>query len=448
MKNRKLYSSIFSIFTLFFTTSLCAEITEQTQRSISAELKAKKYDQLGMFLKNKIDHTDADLAILKELALQQHANALVRAIDATVAFKEKRSGLGISTGSFLQTALFIETSLPRYTSHNRTYLTRRETGLSHNIEYDPHTHSAFIVINGVRSAYLGKGARKTVYKSVLYNPTQPQIVARAEQQGKMDRELKISRRLRGAKGVCSMKGFGEHKKKGRQCTTIYTKLYNSGSLKSAFLNNEHFSLFEKMKIALGILEGLESMHKRGIIHRDLAAQNVFLNIPTGNSGNRMIEAVVADFGWSNYVSKNSHEKAQANIKNSAPEGIFYQKLKGSDYFATDIYAAGLVLYHLQYEKKASWKENYNTSGSPKSNYKKLVHTVKRDIQSKQQKLSRVKVAGKNAIKKNFEQLILRMISINPKRRGSAPQLRAQVERLLIKWTILEQEEMNQTQQEI
>jgi len=285
----------------------------------------------------------------------------------------------------------------------------------------------------VPSAFLGCGGKKTAYKAIYYHRGKPQVVARAQQSEKMTHELKITKKLQGARGLLAVQGYGQHRKKGKKFTTLYSELYNSGNLKSALKKKRTFSSYEKMRIALGILQGLESMHRRGIVHRDLCAQNIFLNIPRGKPGRRKIKAVIADFGWANYAGQNSHQKAQANRKNAAPEALSYKKLKGSAYYATDIYAAGMILYHLFYKKPVSWKESHAPNGLD-ALHDKLIHKINQKTQSKRNDLAERHSHGPLPTKEKFEYLILRMIDPNPKKRGSASKLRRQMQHIVrIAW---------------
>lgn len=419
------------ILSIIVSTPLHATISKQEAHTIRSKLKAKKYDQLGSFLKNHTSHSKKDLVKLKKIARSEHAHSLYKAITATDNFKKIRKGLGISTGTFLQTALFMETTLKKKIAHKKYYLNKKDTGLKRTVEYDPHNKKAFIVLTGLKSAYLGHGAKKTVYKSIQYINTKSKIVARAEQSGKLRDELTITKHLQGAPGILELKGFGHHKKHGEKYKTIYSKLYTTGTLRTIFGKKIHLSFYEKVRIAFNLLQGLESMHKRKIVHRDLDAKNYFISIPSGKAHRRKVTAVIADFGWSSYIKNLKFDRAQASIKNAAPEGHFFHKMKGSDYFATDVYALALDLYRLFYEKKPAWR-NISPLYSLDSRYKKVLHKLNQKTHGRRRLLLYKKVHGKISNKERFEYIILRMLHPHPKMRGSAAKCRLEMQNLLKK----------------
>ncbi|HXF28660.1 MAG TPA: serine/threonine-protein kinase [Chlamydiales bacterium] len=411
--------------------SIDAKISGYAKERIRSDLKAKKYHHLGIFLKNRIGSSGCDLSQVKAIARKTHSKSLLHAIEATRQFKKTRSGLGLSTGAFLQTSLFIETDLRRYTAHKHYYLPKVKTGIARTIEYDPCRKQAFIVLNGTQSAFLGKGCKKTAYKAIAYSHTKPEVVARAEQCGDMKRELKITKRLRGARGVIDIKGFGKHHKNGKLRTTTYSKLYKSSDLATALRKKVQFSLLEKAKIAVGALRGLESMHRMGIVHRDICSKNFFLTIPKGKKGKRNVQAVLADFGWAKYRRCCAGRKAQANARTTAPEGFSAHKLKNNDYLPLDVYATGLAFYQLFYGKKASWTNGSCTdSSSSKHNRKKVTSKINSKTLSRRLRLAQLKSFGKVCPEKDFEYLILRMIHPNPKKRSTATVLRRKMEHIL------------------
>lgn len=414
---------------ILFVMPLHAEISNHQTHIIRSTLKAKKYDKLGFFLKNHTGHSKKDLLKLQKIARSEHAHCLYKAVTATDNFKKIRSHLGISTGAFLQTALFMETTLKREIARKKHYIKKKNTGLERTLEYDPHNKKTFIVLTGQKSAYLGHGAKKTVYKSIQYINTQSKIVARAEQSGKIRHELAITKHLQGAPGILELKGFGHHKKHGEKYKTIYSKLYTTGTLRTIFGKKIRLSFYEKVKIAFNLLQGLESMHKRKIVHRDLDAKNYFISIPPGKPNRRKVTAVIADFGWSSYIKNLKYDRAQASIKNTSPEGHFFYKMKRSHYFATDVYALALDLYRLFYEKKPAWR-NISPLYSLKSRYKKVMNKLNQKTHGRRRLLLYKKIHGKISNKERFEYIILRMLHPHPKMRGSATKCRLEIKNLL------------------
>lgn len=436
MANKK---SLLKHVTIFFTSllflspissldPLTAALPSHTEQRIHADIKAKKLKQLGTFLNNGIEHSHSDLLKLQEIAHSLNSNSLLNAIHATYDFKKIRHRLGLSTGEFLQIAFYIETTLKNHIKHKQYYIPKNRSGLPRGLEYDPASKTTFIILDGTKSAFLGEGAKKTAYKSIEYKDAKVSVVARAEQADEMEREFIITRKLKGAPGLFEVKGFGHHTKNGKKYTTIYSKLYTSGNLRTIFKKRIRFTTIEKMTIALNILQGLKSMHERGIVHRDFGAKNFFVSIHKGKAP-RHIEAVIADFGWSNFVKDMAHKKAQANYRNIAPEGFFLEKMHPSHYFATDVYAVGLVLYQLFYEEKASWQKSDKTK-SPKIYAHNLIRNIDKSTNKRRSVLAHKHQTGNISHKERFEYLILRMVSPYPHVRGGAAELHHQLHDIL------------------
>lgn len=333
---------------------------------------------------------------------------------------------GLKKGEFSRLSKFIRTKLPSYIKKNKYFLTKKITGQSRTIEYDPKTKKSFILLDGAKGAFLGRGAKKVVTKAILFNRSKSQIVARGEQCLPMKQELKITKRVQGLSGLFRTIAFTQHKAKGKRYNTIYTQLYSSGSLADMLNKNIRLSIHEKTKIALDILKGLESLHKKNIVHRDLGIKNYLVTISKGTVGRRKVVAVIADLGRALPKPKAAKTAVQGNSHNVAPEGIFLKKMKGADYFATDIYAVGCAFYRLVYGERPSWTaKNYvkNTSRSESKNYKILVNKINKETKSRITYLQRKQKSSKLSKKEAFEFVTLRMVNADPKKRGTAKQLR-------------------------
>lgn len=413
---------------LFIVAFVCVEGSEDIQRLV----EEKKYGELGRYVKRRLGST-VTLSELHNIAVKQKSKSLLRASLATKNFKKIKSDLGVSTGAFFQIALFIETDLKKYIAHNRNFLPKSVTKLSNAIEHDPKGKRTFIVLDHSKKNFIGEGAVKTVYKSILYHPKMPEVVARGEQSRAIKREIQITRLLQGSSGIFSIKGFGKHKEHGKEKIAIYSKLYHPGALQTAFEKGEKFSLYEKMSIALNILKGLDALHSRHIVHRDLGARNYLIDIPHGKAGKRKIVAGIADLERANFSREVADTKVQGNTKYTAPEGLFRSQMKGSDYYASDVYAVGLVFYRLFYGKIPVWQDTSYVKevfGNVSFRHKQLVCRIERATGARKNHLARKASWGKISKKEAFEYMILRMVDPNPKKRGTAKELRAKMERLI------------------
>jgi serine/threonine protein kinase len=113
-----------------------------------------------------------------------------------------------------------------------------------------------------------------------------------------------------------------------------------GRLLRTILNEEKSLPIERaVKIALGICDALDYMHKRGIVHRDLKPENVMID---GNDDIKLI-----DFG----IAMNEEARRLTFVNLSAtlgtPDYISPEQVKGQrGDQRSDIYALGIMLYEM------------------------------------------------------------------------------------------------------
>lgn len=374
--------------------------------------------------RNLINETNS-FTKLKKLAGEKNYPVLIKAIDAA---KKLPRRLGISKRQFLLASAFIETRLQEFVNDKKYFLTSQKTKLSHRLEYDPMTEECFIILEGKKNK-IGEGAFKVVQKAIAYNKGKPQVVAQAVQRVRSLRELDITKKLHGKPGIFETLGFGRHKEKGKNHISIYSRMYNHGSLQDVLDAKMKFSLKQKLKMALNMMKGVESMHKLGIVHRDLGARNYLVNIAKGKKN---IEACVADLGRADYAKNVAGSKVQGNTKYTPPEGLYRNKMKSKDYYAADVYAIGCVLFRLYYEKLAPWQDRsyVKDTRSIKTRYDELVYRINEVTRPRSRFLARKMKKGSLSPKYQFEKLILRMISQDPKKRGSSRYLSSRLEEIL------------------
>lgn len=406
----------------------------ELQETICRDVYANHFQKVGARLKDEIGNT-ISLSTVRKIAVKTQSSALLNAVNATSNFNKSRKSLSLSTGDFFQAALFIETAFQELIAHKHYYLPKQKTDLSVDLEYDPVTQSTFIIPERTASSFLGSGAVKTVYKSILYDREHSEVVARGQQSYIIARELEITKLLQGSPGIFDIKGFGYLKRHSMTGVTIYSKLYNPGAIRHAFKQPIKMSLQEKMQVALNILKGLDSMHKRKIVHRDLNAGNFLIDIPAGKPGNRKIVAVIADLERSNYAKEVAHSKVQGNSTYTPPEGLFLRKMTSGKYYAADVYALGLIFYHLFYEKKPAWQDRsyvQDVPGPLAVRYRELVRRINQATRLRRLQLQAKKEANTISVKEEFERMILRMVNPNPKGRGTAATLCKTMETLVTK----------------
>ena len=400
-------------------------------QEIESTIGSKHYYKLGKLLEKNIDVT-VTLNEVKQIAIKHNATHLLSAIEATQAIgKQKIKNLGSSRSKFLQTALFIEYALPEYVKRKHFFLKKEQTGLSCALEYDPQTKKTFIILDKNEKTYLGRGANKVVTKSILYNKSKPEIIARALQTQVREIELEITSKFKDAEGIMKVLSCTKYIDKGVTYRTIYAKLYNTGSLSHAFKMKCKFSLYEKMKIAHNILQGLRELHEKNIAHFDIASANCLIEIPREPPGRRNIVAVIADLGRANTINTpfDPNKRVQGHTSYTPPEGLFTEKMRGRDYCSSDVYAVGCIFYQLFYNKLAPWQDSKLIRSKTESKsmvHDKLVGKIQQYTGARRTYLTyRLAHASENdplITREAFEHLILRMVDPNPKARGTAAEL--------------------------
>lgn len=109
------------------------------------------------------------------------------------------------------------------------------------------------------------------------------------------------------------------------------------TIKEVLADGEIFNYSSAVPVIKSVLRGLEAAHKEGIIHRDVAPDNVFL---TADSGVRLI-----DFGAARYATTTRSRSLSIILKPGyAPEEQY--RSKGEQGPWTDVYGAGATLYRM------------------------------------------------------------------------------------------------------
>jgi serine/threonine protein kinase len=414
------------LFVMLFgmQTASCAS---QIESKISTNIQNGDYKAVGQLLKQSLGKK-IDWQKIKEISLKTGSDPLINAMQATSHIL-KKCPVKLKCADLLQTALFIETSLPNHVANSRYYFPKSRASHAYAVEYDPKTALIYIVLQD-KNSFIGKGKKKVVSKAILYSRTEPRIVARAEQFLPMERELKMTKLLSGLPGICDFLGITKHKRRGKTCHTIYSTLYYPGALRTGFNERFKLSFYEKSKVALDILKGLESLHSRGIVHRDLGARNYFINIPGGAKGTRDVTACIADLGRTTYAADlEKGDAVQGSPSYCAPEGLNARKLKNNDYFQTDVFAVGCVFYELVYGKTVPWHDKpyfRGTKSSLKKRHSRYLHCLKVATATKQKHL---KNTPELSPKQRFERMVLSMLDKDPKGRPTAAALLEEMQQI-------------------
>lgn len=116
---------------------------------------------------------------------------------------------------------------------------------------------------------------------------------------------------------------------------IVSEYAEGGSLAEKLKSEGKFTPRQAVAIASGILHGLEYLHRRGIIHRDIKPQNILLqnNVPR-----------LADFGISRAIRETGSLSSSTVI--GTDSYMSPESFRGRRDFQTDLWSVGVVLYQL------------------------------------------------------------------------------------------------------
>jgi serine/threonine protein kinase len=390
-------------------------------------LQNKQHEKVGKYL----SRSHMSLDELENLAIQTHSIELLHAVRATRAIA-KLDDVDLSKGELLQLSWRIETKVPSTLATNK-FLSAKRTKLGSSIDYDATTGLRFLALDKGDNDVIGEGSKKVVTKAVLYDTKNPKIVARCQQMIDISLEEDITKRVQGP-GIIKAYAFTEHREGRTVYKTMYGKLYRDASLHKFFDTNKvrKLDLKDKVEIAYDLLSGLEKLRENNVIHRDMCASNCLIDI-TKVHGVKKIDAVVADLGSARYIWDIDGMPPDGHSAYTGPEGIFKSKMSGRQYYKTDVYALGTVLYWLYYEKTPAWVDENMTKTpySKNARYHKYVSLLKHETRSHRQSLSR-KIARGKALSPDdqFEWMILRMLSIDPDARGTASELKVEAQAIL------------------
>ncbi|CAK82004.1 unnamed protein product (macronuclear) [Paramecium tetraurelia] len=216
-------------------------------------------------------------------------------------------------------------------------------------------HSMFRVFKKI-----GKGNFASVYQAERIEDNQLMAIkafakqpAYAEENGKnaIINELTIMRNLN---NLHLMKLYEVYET--NNSLYVGLELLEGGSLYDLIKDKVLINTKQIQQIVVGILVGLQDMHKKQIMHRDLKLENILFKKPK-----KMESVVIADFGLATYVNEPVYLYCRCGTPGFvAPEVINIKDMKSKYSSICDIYSLGLVFYLLLTGKSAFNGKSYST----------------------------------------------------------------------------------------
>lgn len=115
-----------------------------------------------------------------------------------------------------------------------------------------------------------------------------------------------------------------------------------GTLRNLLEQNGSLRLAEALKLIIGILAGLESLHQRGIVHCDIKPENILLTLGSDGWIPRL-----SDFGIAlEFLQSKKTSSSKADTIMGSPGYMAPEQFYGLYSPASDIYAVGIILYEM------------------------------------------------------------------------------------------------------
>ena len=387
---------------------------------------------MSSYVQSKAKKKKITLQDLIELAASYPNSPFYHAVQATSSISKLPNQQDLPLSILFPITLFAETDL--MTRINKGQLFWKASHFGRELEVDPESHRLFIHLRAKGKNVIGKGRQKFVIKTVLYDRKKPRVMAYGFTENNIDHEIEAMSNLRGLPNVMDAEGFLSHRDPHSKKVLhgLVTKIYNAGSLQDVIYKRSYrLTLREKVQIARDLVNGLNEMHTHHYVHRDLGAKNYFINILGKKPGHRKITCCVADMGRTTHTRRLCKMAVQGNSWYMPPEGYLPWKMKGKDYYQSDLFAFGCAMWNLYYGHLPAWSyERYIKygHGSIKNRRKNLISHIRKERAKLAHHISNM---GKGkTMRKGFLRLIVKMTHPSPKKRGSTASTKQALESLL------------------
>ncbi len=191
--------------------------------------------------------------------------------------------------------------------------------------------------------FLGEGGMGTVYEAfdrkledkVALKILKPDFAHSVEMERRFRHEIKLSRRIRHP-NVCAIHEYGE----AGPLRYISMELIEGTDLKRRLREGGALSPVDGFRVGIQIAQGLDAIHKAGVVHRDLKASNVMLD----SRG----DVRLMDFGIAKQIGVEATVGATAvGSIIGTPEYMSPEQGRGETIdYRSDLYSLGIVVYEL------------------------------------------------------------------------------------------------------
>ncbi len=191
--------------------------------------------------------------------------------------------------------------------------------------------------------FLGEGGMGTVYEAfdrkledrVALKILKPDFTHSVEMERRFRHEIRLARRLRHPY-VCAIHEYGE----AGPLRYISMELIEGIDLKRRLRETGALSPVDGFRVAIQIAQGLDCIHKAGVVHRDLKASNVMLDLKG--------DVRLMDFGIAKQLGVEATVGATAvGSIIGTPEYMSPEQGRGETIdYRSDLYSLGIVIYEI------------------------------------------------------------------------------------------------------
>ncbi len=292
------------------------------------------------------------------------------------------------------------------------------------IEKDPETGAIYIHLKDSPHGYIGKGANKIVTKSILYGP-KPRIVARCEARQGANDEAHVLKQMKGLRGVIQILS---HIKHSENQGDIILEYYNGGNFRQFFKQKRSLADHELLPVILDLLIGLQGIHNRGYIHRDLHTGNILLH-----RGKHRLRALFTDLGLA--IPINEFPDRRIGIPNShAPAEVLLKPYREIDRRKSETYSLGVALYTMILHKQPSW--SHFLRQEPLQNIPGRIRAKMHDLIKETYNKEIIEILNRaTGLKRDVLHVIFKMLHPDPEIRISLTEANKMIRALSKKWKI-------------
>ncbi|OAA23268.1 serine/threonine protein kinase [Frankia sp. EI5c] len=200
--------------------------------------------------------------------------------------------------------------------------------------HDPHSVSSYLL-----RARIGEGGMGAVYLSytpggrpIALKVARPELAADPDFRSRFAKEVAIARRVQGPYTVPVIDADAEALR-----PWIATAYVAAPSLAVAVVRQGALPSATVLMLIAGVAEALQSIHRSGVIHRDLKPGNVIL----ADDGPRVI-----DFGVARAIETSTAAMTQTGVRIGTPAFMSPEQVRGKQIDAAgDVFALGSTAYY-------------------------------------------------------------------------------------------------------